>query len=67
MQAIRAKKVSYWSIYSYGPRDNCSVTISLSSITIGSSGIFSLMSLYRANLYISSFSLELTRIDSKTW
>ena len=44
------------------------VTVTLlTTLTIGSSGIFSLTSLYRANLYISSFSLELTRILCKTW
>ena len=37
-------------------------TIDLITLTIGSSGIFSLTSLCRANLYISSFSLELTHI-----
>ena len=66
MHAIRVKKYPIDLFTLKGPRDFRSVTIDL-TLTIGSSGIFSLTSLYRANLYISSFSLELTRILCKTW
>ena len=67
MHAIRVKKYPIDLFTLKGPRDFRSVTIDLTTLTIGSSGIFSLTSLYRANLYISSFRLELTRILCKTW
>ena len=67
MHAIRVKKYPIDLFTLKGPRDIRSGTIDLTNITIGSSGIFSLTSLYRANLYISSFSLELTRILCMTW
>ena len=67
MHVIRVKKYPKSLFTLKGPRDFRSVTIDLTTLTIGSSGIFSLTFLYRANLYISSFSLELTRILCKTW
>ena len=60
MHAIRFKKYPIDLFTLKGPIDFRSVTIDLITLTIGSSGIFSLTSLYRANLYISSFSIELT-------
>ena len=59
MHAIRIKKYPIDLFTLKGPIYSRSVTIDLTTLTIGSSGIFSLTSLYRANLYISSFSLEL--------
>ena len=67
MHAIRVKKYPIDLFTLKGPRDFRSRTINLTTLTRGSSGIFSLKSLYRANLYISSFSLELTHILCKTW
>ena len=67
MHAMRVKKYPIDLFTLKGPRDFRSGTIDLTNLTTGSSGIFSLTSLYRANLYISSFSLDLTRILCKTW
>ena len=67
MHAIRVKKYPIDLFTLKGPRGINSGTIYLITLTIGSSGLFSLTSLYRANIYISSFSLELTRILCKTW
>ena len=66
MHAVRVKKYPIDLFTLKGPRDFCSETIDLITLTTGS-GIFSLTSLYRANLYISSFSLDLTHILCKTW
>ena len=65
MHAIKAKKYPIDLFALKGQEIYRSGTIDLTTLTIGSSG--SLTSLYRANLYISSFSLELTRILCKTW
>ena len=67
MHAIRVQKYPIDLFTLKGPRDFCSGNIDLITLTIGISGIFSLTSLYRANLLISSFSLELTCILCKNW
>ena len=67
MHAIKAKNYPIDLFALKGQEIYRSGTIDLTTLTIGSSGIFSLTSLYRANLYISSFSLELTHILCKTW
>ena len=66
MHAIRAKKYPI-DLFALKGQEICrSVTIDWTTLTIGSSGILGLTSLYQANLYTSSFSLELMRIDRKT-
>ena len=62
MHAIKSKKYPIDLFAVKGQEIYRSGTIDLTTLTIGSSGIFSLKS-----LYISSFSLELTHILCKTW